>query len=330
MIPAPSAPQVGLTPKETIWRLNKARLYRYESRRTRGVPILFSYALINRPYILDLQPGSSLVEYLTGEGYDVYVLDWGTPGEEDARLAFDDYVLGTLPRVAREVLRASGKPELTLIGYCMGGTMAGMYTALHPTGPVRNLVLLAAPCDFSRPGVMERWLAPENFDAEHVARAFHLVPADFINMGTKWLKPIQNYVSPWVRLAERGEKEDFVRTWRAMNTWVNDGVPFAGAAYRQWIHDFYQDNKLVRGELELGGRRVDLSAITCPVLNVSASEDHLVPAHQSEAWLHQIASADKTALTIRGGHVGIVASPRSSGDFFPKLAMWLEPRSEAK
>ncbi len=327
---APTAPAVGQTPRQTIWRLNKARLYRYESRRTRGVPILFSYALINRPYILDLQPGASLVEYLTGEGYDVYVLDWGTPGEEDAHLTFDDYVVGTLPRAAREVLRASGQPELTLIGYCMGGTMAGMYTALHPGGPVRNLVLLTAPCDFSKPGVMERWLAPENFDADHVARAFRLVPADFLNMGTKGLKPIQNYVSPWVRLAERGESESFVRTWRAMNTWVNDGVPFAGAAYRQWIHDFYQHNKLAKGDLELGGRRVDLSAITCPVLNVSASEDHLVPAHQSEAWLHRISSEDKTALTIRGGHVGIVASPRSSGDFFPKLAAWLEPRSEVR
>lgn len=320
------APEVGLTPKQTVWRLNKARLYRYESSRTRGVPILFTYALINRPYILDLMPGCSLVEFLVKEGYDVFVLDWGIPGPEDAARTLDDHVLGTLPRAVRQVVRHSGKSEITLAGYCMGGTIAALYAALHPDGPVRNLVLLTAPCDFSDAGVMSTWLAPENFDVDRVADGFGLVPAEFLDLGAKWLKPIQNYVSPHVRLAERADDPAFVRTWRAMNRWVNDGVPFPGAAYRQWIRDFYQHNKLVRKELELGGRPVDLSDISCAVLNVMADQDHIVPAHQSAAFLDLVSSADKEAMTVHGGHVGIVAG-KAARTFFPRLASWLAPRS---
>src|SRR5918992_3129377 len=141
----------GQTPEETVWTKNKANLYHYapNAKKKHPVPILMVYALINRPYILDLMPGNSFIEYLVGEGFDVYMLDWGIPGDEDKDMSFEHYVLDYLPRAVKKVLRISGAEELTLFGYCMGGTMSAMYASLFPEH-LRNLILLTAPVSFPR------------------------------------------------------------------------------------------------------------------------------------------------------------------------------------
>ena len=96
-------PQVGLTPKEVIWTKNKTKLYRYipKQEKTQRVPILLIYALINKPYIMDLTPGNSLVEYLVDRGFDVYMLDWGTFGLEDSHLKFDDFVFDYIAKAVK-------------------------------------------------------------------------------------------------------------------------------------------------------------------------------------------------------------------------------------
>jgi polyhydroxyalkanoate synthase subunit PhaC len=136
LVPEAALPEVGCTPKELVWTKNKARLYRYAPSREKKhpVPVLLVYALILRPYILDLVPHNSFIEYLTGEGFDVYLLDWGIPGDEDSEMTFEHYVLDYLPRVVKKVLLNSHAKELTLFGYCQGGTMGLMYAALFP-GP---------------------------------------------------------------------------------------------------------------------------------------------------------------------------------------------------
>src|SRR5215207_1864580 len=100
----------GQTPKEVVWTKNKARLYRYapSAEKKYPVPILMVYALINRPYVLDLLPGNSFIEYLVDQGFDVYLLDWGIPGEEDKDMDFENYVLDYMPRAVKKVLKHSG------------------------------------------------------------------------------------------------------------------------------------------------------------------------------------------------------------------------------
>src|SRR5919202_4912282 len=107
----------GQTPKEVVWTKNKAKLYRYEPYREKKypVPILMVYALINRPYVLDLLPGNSFIEYLVNEGFDVYLLDWGIPGDEDQDLDVEHYILDYLPRVTKKVMRISCAEEHTLL-----------------------------------------------------------------------------------------------------------------------------------------------------------------------------------------------------------------------
>ena len=151
---------VGLTPKELIWRKNKAALYRYTRTEpaTHRTPIFLVLPLINRAYILDLRPGASFVEFLLSEGFDVFLIDWGTPGDEDRALDITTLVTRYLPRAAKAIQRASGTDEITVLGYCIGGALATCFAALHPE-VVRNLVLLTAPIDFSDAGQFGRMTA---------------------------------------------------------------------------------------------------------------------------------------------------------------------------
>ncbi len=292
-----ASPPVGMSPRDLVWSKNKARLYRYQApdgirHRT---PLLLIYALINKPYILDLTPGNSLIESLAADGYDVFLLDWGIPGEEDAALGYDDYVFEYLPRAVRQVLKRSGADRFTLFGYCMGGTIAAMYAATHPGPALANLVLLTTPIDFAEAGLYSAWLDPDHFDVDRVAGTLKLVPPEMLDLGAKLLKPLQNYVGPYVRLLEKIEDDEFVKGWQVMHHWVNDGVPFPGEAYRQWIRKFYQENRLIKGELELRGMPVRLENIRCAILNAYAELDHIVPPAMAIPLLDHVGSAERRA-----------------------------------
>lgn len=322
----------GQSPKEVIWTKNKAKLYHYEPmvEKRFPVPILMIYALINRPYVLDLMPGNSLVEFLVSQGFDVFMLDWGTPGDEDKNLSFDDYVLDYLPRAVKKVLRATHAEEITLLGYCMGGTMTAMYAALFPDKPLRNLVLLTAPTDFApdEMGLFGVWTNEKYFNPDRVVEAFGNVPADLIDTGNRLVRPVTNYVGSYVTMWDRIMQGKSMDTWLAMSKWVNDGVPFPGEAFRQWIRDFYQQNKLVKGEITLRGRRVDLANITCPVLNIAGTKDHICTLPQAEATMRLISSQDKEFFVINAGHVGLLTGSDARKVLWPKLLTWMASHSK--
>jgi polyhydroxyalkanoate synthase len=323
----PGSPQVGRTPKEVVWTLNKAKLYRYhQANQVHATPLFLTYALINKPYILDLTPGNSLVEYLVERGYDVYMLDWGVPGEEDKDLRIDDYVLGYLHKAAKQVLRISGHEKLSLLGYCQGGTLATMFAAAHPE-LVKNLVLLTTPVDFADAGMYTKWLDPKFFDVDRLADTLGLIPAGMMDLGAKMLKPMQNFYGPYMTLLDKIDDDTFVDGWRVMDHWVNDGVPFAGEAYKQWVKEFYQGNKLIKDELTLGGRPIRLKNIQANLLNVYAELDHICQPSQSKPLQDKVGTTDKTLLPVKAGHVGVVAGRSAKANFFPKLDAWLAARS---
>lgn len=323
--------QTGQTPKEVVWAKNKAQLYHYEPMMQRQfrVPILLIYALINRPYILDLMPGNSFVEFLVRQGFDVYMLDWGIPGDEDKDLRLDDYVLDYIPRAVKKVLRTSGADEVTVFGYCMGGTLSAMYAALFPEKPLKNLVLLTSPIDFTPEdvGLFGLWTSEKYFNPDLVVEAFGNVPADLIDTGNRMLKPVTNYVGSYVNLWERILEDKSIDSWLAMSKWVNDGVPLAGEAFRQWIREFYQQNKLVKGEIMLRGRTVDLSRITCPLLSIAGTKDHICTLPQAEAAMRLVGSTDKEFLVLEAGHVGLLTGSGAKGTLWPKVRSWLAAHS---
>lgn len=323
-------PLVGQTPKEVIWTKNKAKLYRYQpaAEKTNKVPILMIYALINKPYILDLAPGRSLIEYLTDKGHDVYLLDWGTPGYEDRHMKFDDYVLDYIPRAVKQVLRKSGADEISLLGYCIGGTLTSIFMALHPDLPVRNAVFMTSPFDFTDAGLFTNWLDERYFQLDLMVDTLGNIPAETIDFGNKLLKPIANYVGPFVSLSDRADDEEFVEQWTLLQKWVNDGVPFPGEAYRQWIREFYQQNKLINDELYIRGQQVKLTNITANVLNIAADRDHIAIPNQTEKLMDKISSKDKTFELLSAGHVSVTVGRGASKRTYPLIEEWLTERSK--
>jgi polyhydroxyalkanoate synthase len=320
---------VGQTPKEVVWTKNKAKLYRYVGERPprHRTPILLVFALINRPYVFDLRPGHSFVEFLLGEGFDVYLLDWGVPGDEDRHITLDQYVGDYMRRAVRKVCRTSGVDALSIIGYCIGGTLTACYVSLFPDG-IRNVVLLTAPIDFAEAGRFGTWTDRRYYDVDKLVDTLGNVPGRVIDLGAKLLNPIVNTAGTYVRLWDRVVDDAYVEGWMAMNRWVNDNPPFAGAAFRQWIKAFYHENRLVKGRLTLCGRRVDLSQIKQPLLDVAAQRDAIAPMATTQPLAEMVSSTDKDFTVIPGGHVGIMAGRGAQKVLWPHVAGWLSTRSD--
>ena len=330
IITTDAEPEVGQTPKEVIWTKNKAKLYRYQPalKKTNKVPILMIYALINKPYILDLYPGNSLIEHLTNKGHDVYLLDWGTPGYEDHNMKLDDYIVDYIPRAVKKVLNTSNAKEITLFGYCMGGTMTAIFTALYPQLPIRNLVLMTSPIDFGDAGLYSNWLDKRYFQLDKLVDTLGNIPFEMIDFGNKLLNPISNVVGPYVSLADRAENENFVLNWKLMQKWLNDGIPFPGASYKQWIRDFYQDNKLIKDQLEVRGRKVELANINCNLLNISATRDNIALPHQIAPLNDKVSSKNKTLHSVEAGHVSVVAGRKAINEIHPYIENWITENSK--
>mgnify|MGYP003575328488 FL=1 len=322
-------PEVGPTPKEVIWTRNKTKLYRYISDQPKKhkTPLLLIYALINKPYIMDLTKGSSLVEYLVNRGFDVYLLDWGTAGLEDKNMKLDDYIMDFIPRAVRKVLRKSNAQEVSILGYCMGGTITSIFAALHNDLPIRNLIFMTTPFDFEETGIYGALLDEQYFDIDKVVQTLGNIPPEMIDFGNKLIKPMANIYGPYVSLFDRAEDESFVKNFKLLQKWLNDGIPFPGESYRQWIRDFYQKNKLIKGELVIRGRQVKLEAITANVLNLSGEMDNIAPPHQVEALMNRISSKDKQYIKLPVGHTSIAFGSKASKITYPTIGNWLEERS---
>src|SRR6266536_4324718 len=232
---------IAQTPKEVVWTLNKAKLYRYvpvlPEEQLHPVPFLLGFALMNRPYILDLRPSHSFVEFMLHHGYDVYLLDWGCPGIENKDLKFDDYCLEYMPRAVRKMKEVSGSDEFSLLGWCIGAILTTIYAALRPDDGLKNLILLTAPLDFTdkKAGGFVRWVNDEAFDPDKIVSAFGNVPGEMIDYGAKALKPVENYIGSYLTLWDNLDNPRIVESWHAMNTWVTDLIPMAGATYLQLI-----------------------------------------------------------------------------------------------
>src|SRR5688572_15402551 len=327
MLVNPTEPRVGCTPREEIYRTNKSRLYRYQSRRTHRIPLLFVPNLgISRPYIFDLLPGGSFVEHMTREGFDFYLLDWGVFGPEDNVLTFEDCVVKILPKMVRKVLETSGADELSILGYCMGAPLSVSFVASNPEVPVKNYINMAGPIDFSQVGMFGLWLDPRFFNVDRFVDSVGAVPADMVKAGFKLLKPTMD-LSTNINLWWNAWNDKYIEGFTALNKWANEYVAFPGEFFRQWVRDFYQGNKLVRNELVFGGRPVRLGNIQCPVFVVGAKEDYIAPPACVRALMDAVASREEHYIELPGGHISLIAGRGAAVHCWPKVSGWLAPRS---
>ncbi len=321
-------PVVGATPKDVVYAKGTMRLYRYRpvTDEVYRIPIVLVMSLISKPYILDLSPGQSLVEYLLREGFDVFMVDWGIPRPEDSRLGLEHYALESLPRSIEEVQRVTGEKEVSILGYCMGGLFALMYNGIVQDAPVANIVCAATPVDFDGMGLFKRWSNRRWFDVDRLVDSLGNIPPDLILSSFELLRPAQRWAT-YARLADNLWNDLWVKNYRLFNRWINDQIPFPGEAYRQMIKELMWENKLMKGELDLSGRRVDLTAIVCPVLHVMAEHDDIAPFDATRPLTSLVGSEDKEDVILKGGHVSLIAGRNAWFRLWPKISEWLGARS---
>ena len=320
--------QFGPTPKEEVFRNDHVVLYRYRARTEErlGTPLLIVYALVNRPYMVDLQEDRSMVRSLLERGVDVYLIDWGYPGPTERWLTLDDYVNDYIDSCVDYLRDAYDLPRINVLGICQGGALSLCYTALHQE-KVKNLTTMVVPVDFAvqatdETGLLNAWT--QGLDVDAMVDALGNVPGDLMNFGYLMLRPFQLNVGKYLGLTDILDDELKLINFLRMEKWIFDSPDQAGEAFRQFIRDFYQDNKLIKGEVVLGGRRVDLKNITCPVLNVYAEQDHLVPPVSSMALKDYVGTTDYTVKSFKTGHIGMYVSGKVQRDLPPTIADWLK------
>jgi polyhydroxyalkanoate synthase len=322
--------RVGATPYDVTFRKDRLEVRRYRSDvpKKHRTPLLLVFALVNRPYILDLLPHKSVVQQFLKGGFDVFLIDWGIPTIADKHLTLEHYVERYMHDVVRHVCEEAGTDDASLLGYCMGGTMSAMYTALHQD-LIRNFILMAAPIDFSsRESLLSTWTDPKWYDVDKAMDVFGNADPAWLQSSFGMLKPVQNYFEKYINFYDKMTDEKFLEEFFAMETWVNDNIPVAGDTFRQFVKDLFQKNLLVKGEFKLGNKKVELQNITCPVLNLMATADHLVPCSQSAAFNDLVGSRDRKAITFPAGHIGLSVGSKAQRELWPQAVSWLGERSE--
>jgi polyhydroxyalkanoate synthase subunit PhaC len=321
-------PSVGQTPKDLIHAQGTLRLYHYRplSEEVYRVPVLFIMATTNRGYIFDLAPGQSFIEFLLKAGYDVFLMDWASPREDEQGLRMENYVFDFIPQSIAKVQQETGEADVSIIGYCMGGTLAAMYSALHPTAPLKNLVCLTTAIDFQKMGLFSRWFDKATFDVDRLVNAMGNISPEIIYNAFAMLRPASQTAGQ-LQLWQKMWDDEYVNSYRLMDHWSRDTVPLPGEYFRQIVKELFWKNGLVTGKLKLAGKTVDLSKIKVPLLHAMAEHDHIVPYDTAKPLVAMAGSTDKEEMVLKGGHVSLIAGPNAIKRFWPKVDEWLGERS---
>ena len=318
----------GVTPREVIYSEDKLVLYRFQSpdgkpARNR-VPVLIVYALVNRPYMTDLQENRSTVRGLLEAGLDVYLIDWGYPDRADRFLTLDDYINGYLDRCVDVIRKRHKLDQINMLGICQGGAFSLCYAASHGD-KVKNLVPMVTPVDFQTPdNLLAHWV--RRIDVDLLVDTLGNVPGEILNWTFLTLKPFQLMSQKYIDMLDALNNEQSAKNFMLMEKWIFDSPDQAGEAFRQFVKEFFQKNGLINGGIKIGPHEIALRNITMPVLNVYATQDHLVPPDASRALRIHVGSDDYDEFTFDGGHIGIYVSGKAQRQIPPAIGAWLAAR----
>ncbi len=327
---SPEDIQIGPSERTVVYAEDKLKLYHYAptTASKNATPLLIVYALVNRPDMVDLQQDRSLVRNLLAQGLDVYLIDWGYPSRVDRHLTLDDYINGYIDTCVDVICEQHGLDAINLLGICQGGVFSMCYSALH-TEKVRNLITMVAPVDFhvettGDSGLLNLWM--RDLDVDLLVEAMGNMPGDFMNFGYLMLKPYALSVQKYVEMADVLGDEKRLHNFLRMEKWIFDSPDQAGEAFRDFNQQFYIENRLVKGEVSIGGDSVDLGALKMPVLNIFAEKDHLVPPTSSKALGEHVGTDDYTVQSYPVGHIGMYVSGKVQKNLAPAIAEWLGSR----
>lgn len=298
----------GSTESERILERGPFRLLHYlppppTAGDARLPPVVLVYSLINRPDLLDLSPRRSLVKDLLRGGFPVYLVDWGYPLEADRLLELEDYTPGFLSE-ALDLVTSRHHHKPVLAGICQGGTLSICQACLDPES-LSLLVTIGTPVDFHAGASVLGSLAtawPSPTDASEPVGG-HRLSAAFTA-----LRPVDLLIRRYQQLPELASAPQALEDFLRMEAWMYDCPDQPGRVFHRFLQDFYLHNRLFRGTLRLAGAPVRLDALTVPVLNIFATDDHLVPPESAGALEQHIPASRYHETQLPGGHLGMFLS----------------------
>lgn len=273
-----------------------------------GPPVLFVPSLINPPDILDLDAEKSLLRWLATQSVRPLLLDWGSPRADERDLS----IAGHVETMLLPLIDALG-PDLTLAGYCLGGTMALAAAALRP---VKRLVLIAAPWRFGAyPPEMRHALSDLWRQSEPATDTLGVLPMEVLQSAFWRLDP-KRTIAKYEAFGRRAADDDAAaRAFVRLEDWANDGPPLTRGAARELMLDLYLDDRTGTGGWQVGGRTIDPISLPMPILEIASTSDRIVPA-ASAAGI-----GERIDLSL--GHVGMIVSGRARAALWEPLARWL-------
>ncbi len=321
---------IAQSKKELVWKKGIIELYRYTppegAAPLKRIPLLLVFAVMNTPWVLDLYPGHSFVEYMSKMGYDVYLVNWGCPTRAEKNWNFSTYALVHLPQIVAKVKALSGSEEFSMLGWCLGAIISTIYAAMRPGEGLRNFIPLTAPLDFPEGIEFGTWL--KYIDVPQLLAANDgLMPEEYIKAGSQHLKLVENDIGNKEALSDHLEDPRFVAMWSAMNAWLGMNVPMPGGFYLELVEKLYLSNQLTAGKFQTTEGLVKLGNVRANLLALVAESDHITPPPQTLNAIPLFGSKDKTVLRKKGGHVGVMAGRAAEVDVWPGIDAWLSIRS---
>jgi polyhydroxyalkanoate synthase len=326
-ISIPHEVRIGSTEFDVVYKEDKMRLLHFKPLTAKQVktPLLIVYAIINRYHIFDIDPKKSWVKNLLEQGFDLYMIDWGTPTSLDKFLGFDDYVNRYLDNCVEFICNESDVKKISMQGYCTGGTLATVYSALHPE-KIKNLVVTAPVIDGWKDTTVVSNLT-KSFDVDKFVDIIGNMPPEFMYYCFSILKPFEQGVEKYLKFMNNINNEKFIESFLKIEKWLDETPPIPGQLFKEWIKGIYQDNLLIQNKMFVGNRQVSLEKLDMPIFTQVAVGDHLVSPECSMPLHYAVSSTDKTLQLYPTGHVGMIASSFSQKKVLPELGQWLKERS---
>lgn len=319
--------EVAVTPKELVWQQDKVKLYHYhrDTPAKCKIPVLVSFAIMNRHDVLDLQPDRSLMKKLLEEGLDIYIMDWGYPTKADRYLTMEDYILGYMNDAIDFIRKKHKVHKIHKMGICQGGLFSMIFASLHPE-KLKTLTTYVAPYDFNDTNCNMLYKWTKYVDVDTMVDTQGIISANMLNSAFSMLKPSMD-IAKYFGVMDMMEDRDKIMNFLRMEKWKADCPDLSGEMYRKYIKDLFRDNKLIKGEFEMNGEKVDLKKMTLPFLNVYATEDNIIPNESTIAVMDKIGSKDKQEYAFPGGHIGVFVGAKSQKELAPAVAKWVMERS---
>jgi polyhydroxyalkanoate synthase len=310
---------LAVTPGKVVFQNELVQLIQYEAttKQVMKTPLFIVPPWINKFYILDLTPEKSFIKWCVDQGITVFVLSWVNPDARLAQKSFEQYMREGVIASLDEIERATGEKQVNAVGYCVGGTLLSItlaYLAAKKQKRVKSATLFAAQVDFTYAGDLMVFVDEERIkqlethmqeqgylEASRMANTFNMLRSNDLI----WPYIVNNYM--------RGKKPlpfDILY-------WNSDATRMPATNHSYYLRNCYLDNRLSKGEMEVGGVTLDLHKVTVPIYNLATREDHIAPA-KSVLYGSQFFGGPVKYVLAGSGHIAGVVNPPSK----PKYQYW--------